>query len=493
MWGLLRSLPFTIDSFHRNILGPLQFANHTYDLFLHSYFLSEPYNNLPAGEFNVIFNQSDWELLSPQYVYIENQTDFDERIRYDLYSAQGDPWRNGFVSMKNHLRALNSLHHVTQVVQRLIETGQRGYDAILFIRPDVKFLNPLPMALVSSIPLLSHNRNTNRDFSRTIFVSDFHRSCQAEKHEINDRFALTTLQAGLIYGNRLEEALLYSQHSLLHSESFLGYTLLHSHSHSHSDGQRSNKQVTVIEIPFYFQRIRYGGRVNPRDLLLPHQVTGLADENNNYAMDETKEYQYHVDREPVEYSLYARIKSTLWIWWKWLIGYDAWYRWSREVFCRPHPLRITYRELAGVVEPSSREIESFLVSHEKGFIGSLAMDSIHCTYTTQDLTLSVGEGDSSMAFTERDNQSQTTTSRVITPHQCSVTDTASATMMSIKEKESMRHYNASSGGYLPPWLYHYIHASEGSPFAFTLRGSVRRYPFDRRKKMQRRRKRSFIL
>ncbi len=350
IWGLLRSVPFTIKSFHTNILGPIQFSNYSYDIFLHSYTLSKPHNNIPTGEVNITLNTSDWHLFLPQYVYLENQGDFDQHINYNLFKKQGDPWRNGYVSFKNQLRALNSLHHVTSVVESVMTGHQRSYDAMIFVRPDVTYLTPLPMAILSSIPSLAKTKG----FERTIFVPDFHRSCDEMKREVNDRFAITTVEGGMIYGKRLQQAYNYSQSHLIHSEPFLGHVL----------GQGMNNSPMVIEIPFYVQRIRSDGRMNHRDILLPRQMSPLADKKIG-------NYQYHDDSES-SYSIFGKLVSFVYS--KWMNSmYDPWYRWYIDVMCHPNPLRISYKELDRIPELSLTSVSGTTVAV------TLPIESINCS------------------------------------------------------------------------------------------------------------------
>ena len=64
----------------------------------------------------------------------------------------------------------------------------RRVDAAVFVRPDMQIVNELPVFLV------------RRFSASTIFVPDFHRSC--EGGELNDRMAMGNLPAALAYGQR---------------------------------------------------------------------------------------------------------------------------------------------------------------------------------------------------------------------------------------------------------------------------------------------------
>jgi hypothetical protein len=70
-YGLSRSLSYTIDSIHENILGPLDKAGYTYDVFLHTYNLRQ-FNNHRSHESGVL-NDTEWTLLEPDFHLVESQ------------------------------------------------------------------------------------------------------------------------------------------------------------------------------------------------------------------------------------------------------------------------------------------------------------------------------------------------------------------------------------------------------------------------------------
>lgn len=239
LWGLLRALQFTITSIQDQILLPLTSEGHTYEIFIHTYTIQGVYQSSRNHEVGTVLNTSSWQLLNPHYVYVENQEHFDINVHYELFQSQGDPWHNNFTSFRNHMRALNSLYHVTLAMEQA--SLYRHYDAVLFIRPDVEFLQPLP------IRLLSHPHFYQPS---TLLLPDFHRSCHSG--EYNDRMALGSLSAGLIYGKKMESAFQFSLQHPLHAEKFTYYHLQYYHIH-------------IEEIPFRFRRIRSNGETHKRD------------------------------------------------------------------------------------------------------------------------------------------------------------------------------------------------------------------------------------
>jgi hypothetical protein len=266
LWGLLRALPYTYESIHQFILQPLQRYNYTYDVLMHTYELHSQYKSSRNKESGVFINTSHYHLLQPQYIHIEDQDEFDQKINFWLFQKQGDPWKNDFMSFKNHLRALNSLHHVAAVVDSLVSRKQIHYDGILFIRPDVRFIHPLPIELlpindrrfsdaISNLkvsPSSLYSRKQLQPLRDVLFLPDFHRSCKGL--EYNDRMALGTVQSALTYGKKFLSAYNYSLKAKLHAEKFT-FSFL-----------RSSEEVGgVIEIPFRFQRIRSTGELHIRD------------------------------------------------------------------------------------------------------------------------------------------------------------------------------------------------------------------------------------
>ena len=175
MWGVLRSLPLTLPSLKKHLFDVLDNASHVYDVYMHTYMVSERYTNLRSQERDVALNHSHWQLLQPAYVFVEDQTDFDRRLNISAYLEPfGNPWGD-MGTFTNHLRALNSLYHVTEALEAAARSGTVQYDAVVFIRPDLLLLNDLPLHLLDAFP------------ASTVFAADFHRSCHGA--ELNDRFA----------------------------------------------------------------------------------------------------------------------------------------------------------------------------------------------------------------------------------------------------------------------------------------------------------------
>lgn len=237
-WGLCRSTDRVLESIETCIFTPLREAGIVYDTFLHTYKLFRPYTNMRASEIKVQLKNTNWKLLNPIDAVVENQDAVDKVLQLSKYRHHGDPWiddERGFgtsyTTLDNHIRALWSLKQVTCLWSN---TG-RPYDAVLYCRPDVRYLTAL---------LPSWIENIQRG---VVLIPDFHLY-----HGSNDRFAIGHPRDMLVYGMRFDAAFGYSQQKQLHSERFLT-----DHLAQHGIGLRL--------VPFRFQRVRADGHVCEAD------------------------------------------------------------------------------------------------------------------------------------------------------------------------------------------------------------------------------------
>ena len=237
-WGLCRSTHQTISSIEEMIFQSLKEAGIQYDTFVHTYRFFRPYNNIRAEEYSIQLKNTTYKLLQPTYELVEYQDTVDIQLGLEKYRTKGNPWENDdegtFQTLDNHIRSLWSLAQVTRLWK---ESGQ-VYDAIVYLRPDVRYLVPLHAGLLTG---LSHN---------TIRVPDFHliQGC-------NDRFAIGKPSVMEVYGNRYFQALEYSKKAPLHSETYLAKVL-------------QTAGIKIQHIPFRFQRVRANGRTCKADLEL---------------------------------------------------------------------------------------------------------------------------------------------------------------------------------------------------------------------------------
>jgi len=226
-WGLTRSLKHTIDSIQTHIMTPLKNANIEYKIFLHTYQFDSEYFNPRAKEEHVQLDFQEYKLLNPDYLQIDNQDEVKARIGLEKYRSQPDPWNTNYITVDNFICAMYSKKRVGEMIKNCGET----FDAYIFLRPDVKFLNSLSIQYLS---LIHGNR---------VCVPNFHLF-----PEFNDRFFICSNANIHTYTQLFDDMLEYSQHSSLHSERFQ-YAML-----------TKKYRLIVVYIPIYFNRIRACGK-----------------------------------------------------------------------------------------------------------------------------------------------------------------------------------------------------------------------------------------
>lgn len=240
-WGIARSTDWTIESIETNIWKPLDDNNIEYDTFLHTFTLETPYTNSRANEWNLELKNDIWKMVLPKKYIVENQTSVDKRLNLKSYRSRGDPWekenRPGYIkysTLDNLIRMLYSLNKVTSLWKESAES----YDAVIYLRPDVRFTTPLQLEWLQSCK------------ENEIMIPNFHLA-----NDWNDRFAIGTPKTMLFYGERFTLAHTYSLENPLHSEIFLSDIM-------------KNKKIRPIHIHMIFRRIRADGHTCPADEVL---------------------------------------------------------------------------------------------------------------------------------------------------------------------------------------------------------------------------------
>ena len=237
-WGIARSTDFTIESIERNIWKPLEDANIEYTTFVHTFSVNKPYTNSRASEWNIHLKNDIWKMLLPDHYIVENQEDIDKILDFKKYRSHGDPWEVEQVSMyqkysthDNLIRALYSLSKVTNLWKPMAST----FDAVIYLRPDVRFISPL------NVEWIHECRRGN------IYAPNFHLV-----DDWNDRFAIGKPADMILYGSRFQDAYQYSLYKPLHSEGFL------------SEYMKKHK-IKPTHIFFLFRRIRADNHICPAD------------------------------------------------------------------------------------------------------------------------------------------------------------------------------------------------------------------------------------
>ena len=231
-FGITRSLKYTIKSIKFNIIDELEKNGIEHDVFLHSYIVSS-YSNKRTGEKCDNMDNEEYKILNPKYVQIDNQDLIKEKLNLAEYRTHKDPWKTNYNSVDNFILGKFSLQCVTQ----LIKNTNEYYDYIIFLRPDVCYLNKITTFL-----------ETNNN-GPTIIIPSFH---LFGKYKFNDRFCIATMNTYEIYGNVFEKLLDLSKKQELHSETIMGQII-------------SNAAITIKRVPFVFRRIRCNGKIEPKD------------------------------------------------------------------------------------------------------------------------------------------------------------------------------------------------------------------------------------
>lgn len=235
-WGLCRSTHLTIDSIRTHIFDALKQQNIEYDVFCHTYAIDHEYTNVRADEIRCMLRDDNWKLLQPTNILVEDQDEVDKRLQLESYRMKGDAWADEpyyipYATLDNHIRALWSLHQVGLLVER----KNIRYDYIVFLRPDVTYLQPLKIEYFYQA---TYN---------TIVIPDFHHF-----YGSNDRFGICTPHVAKLYSHRFLEAYRYSLQKQLHAEEYLTHTL-------------QVAGIKIQSIPFRFRRIRANGRIAEAD------------------------------------------------------------------------------------------------------------------------------------------------------------------------------------------------------------------------------------
>lgn len=228
-WGLTRSLKYTINSIHKNIFDVLKNRNIEYKIFLHTYKVNKQYCNKRANEYNIKLDNEEYKLLNPDYYLVQQQESIEEKINFKSFRTFKDPWNTNYETMDNFILAMYS----KKQLYKLIKNCKYNFTHYLFIRPDVEYLNNFNIEWLYNIK------------DNDIYVPEFH----FNYYRFNDRMCLTKNDNIFkIYCCIYDYMLDYSKNNYLHSESMIRNIL-----------QKNIKNINIVPISFYFNRIRANG------------------------------------------------------------------------------------------------------------------------------------------------------------------------------------------------------------------------------------------
>lgn len=208
-FGLTRSLELTIGNIRNSIIDPLLMADIHVSIYLHTFDLKATSNQRSAENMTAM-NWKAYKLLQPDMVQIDNAHSIEKELiepSLQVWLKHGDAWEESgdHTTLKNFLKQLYSLSQVTQ----LWMAGSKAPDVVFYLRSDMWFFNTFDVAEVEQA--IKHNN--------TLYTPYFHRW-----QGLNDRLAFGVPAVMEVYGNRLANALIFSDTEAIHAERFLLHT-----------------------------------------------------------------------------------------------------------------------------------------------------------------------------------------------------------------------------------------------------------------------------
>ena len=155
-FGITRSLKYTIKSIQENILNVFKNNNIEYNIFIHTYELSN-YKNIRTGEIvkDEDIDNEEYKLLNANFIQIDNQENIKKKLDLLKYRTHKDPWNTNYNSVDNFILAQYSKFQVTNMIDDEIVNKRSKYDYILFMRPDCMYIQKFPIHILS----FAKNRN----------------------------------------------------------------------------------------------------------------------------------------------------------------------------------------------------------------------------------------------------------------------------------------------------------------------------------------------
>ena len=231
LYGIVqRSLAFTHGSLREHVLDPLGAGGAEVSIFYHSWEVGSIHN--PRAEEEAALDPGIVSAYLPEARGIfECQEAFDDTMDWEKLLSQNAMWRESgpknavLATLMNYRRAMESLRRAWS----FFEARADDYDIVVVARPDVRFLNAIPVV---------ESRES------WIWVPQFH-----AWGGVNDRFAMGGEREMKLYCNRatfVEQAIMSGRAA--NSEQILESWL-------------ESNDIHVERIDFVFQRVRADGSV----------------------------------------------------------------------------------------------------------------------------------------------------------------------------------------------------------------------------------------
>jgi len=205
-YGLSRTLEKTIHSLKENLFEPLKDHSIEYDIFVHTYKIFGPYNNVWSGEKTDNYNNEDIELLlNPTHFIYDNQEtiinsiNFEEYYKYLDWPGSPCPEMTKYL-IRNLCLALYSKKQITL----LFDEKSNEYDYAIIIRPDTLLLNKIDVQYFNEL----------NDTSIIIPEKDWYLGC-------NDRICIGKPNIVSYYGKLFDDLKMYSNEKNIISERYL--------------------------------------------------------------------------------------------------------------------------------------------------------------------------------------------------------------------------------------------------------------------------------
>lgn len=187
LYGLSRSMEFTVASIRKNILSELSRGGIAYSLFIDGILVNDRITNARSNEYNASYDISEWSALAPKVMSVTVHEEFLKDYAFLVHKAlsKGDNFNNGGISVRNGVESLLSLRNAT----KLMIMSREYFDGIIVLRPDLEYLDPIDVDLL------------HQSIRLGMIVTP---SWQRHLGE-NDRFAYGAWDAMVTYGSRIDD------------------------------------------------------------------------------------------------------------------------------------------------------------------------------------------------------------------------------------------------------------------------------------------------
>jgi len=206
-YGLTRGLRTLYDNFKDKLFDPLSEHQYSYDIFIHTYTLDNPYINPWSGETVNDYDNTAYTVLNPRDNIIDHQSVVEPQLNIAKYFSIIGDWAGTASNPKmyrylvrNMVLALYSKRRVVNLFAKY----RNEYDYVIITRPDQFLYNKLNPQIFNIL------NNSN------IVIPHEH-----SYHGINDRFCIAKPINAIRYGRAFNYLYFYSKLKPIVSEVFM--------------------------------------------------------------------------------------------------------------------------------------------------------------------------------------------------------------------------------------------------------------------------------